>query len=48
MKKENFLLQKRKLSIDPENFHYKQLQTPDGQSVLEVIIIHRTVMMSDY
>jgi hypothetical protein len=33
---------------NPENFHYYELQTPDGQSVLEIKKIHRTVMMSDY
>jgi hypothetical protein len=33
---------------DPANFHHNQLQTPDGQSVLELINIHRTVLMSDY
>jgi len=33
---------------NPGNFHYYQLQTPDGQSVLELKNIHRTMMMSDY
>jgi len=38
---------KTQAKINPDNFHYNQFQTPDGQSVLELKIIHRTVLMSD-
>jgi hypothetical protein len=39
---------KKESKKNPGNFHYSELQTPDGQSVLELKKIHRTVMMSDY
>lgn len=45
--KNNKILLLFSVKTDPANFHHGQLQTPDGQSVLELKNIHRTVLMSD-